>query len=168
VRAHWLGTRRWWPAYRLGGEARNERRRYGVIDSFEGEHRWLSNFYPSEITWEGITYRTVEHAYQAAKTESLAQRTFIAWLRTPGQAKRHGQTVELRDGWEDMKIGIMETLLRLKFQPLPANQLWHLLQATGDQELVKGNWWGDTFWGVCQGVGRNELGKALMRVRAGL
>uniref|UniRef100_UPI00345E83CD NADAR domain-containing protein n=1 Tax=uncultured Duncaniella sp. TaxID=2768039 RepID=UPI00345E83CD len=39
------------------------------------------------------------------------------------------------------------------------------LIATGDAELVEGNYWHDTVWGVCDGVGENHLGKILMRVR---
>ena len=36
---------------------------------------------------------------------------------------------------------------------------------TGDAELIEGNWWGDKFWGVCEGEGENHLGKLLMEVR---
>jgi predicted NAD-dependent protein-ADP-ribosyltransferase YbiA (DUF1768 family) len=39
------------------------------------------------------------------------------------------------------------------------------LLATGDTELIEGNTWGDTFWGVCRGEGTNWLGKLLMEVR---
>ena len=36
---------------------------------------------------------------------------------------------------------------------------------TGDIELVEVNSWGDTFYGVCNGVGENHLGKLLMKIR---
>jgi len=39
------------------------------------------------------------------------------------------------------------------------------LRQTGNARLVEGNWWGDTFWGVCNGKGTNHLGKVLMEVR---
>lgn len=39
------------------------------------------------------------------------------------------------------------------------------IDSTGDVELVEGNWWGDRFWGVCDGVGENRLGRCLMEVR---
>ncbi len=42
------------------------------------------------------------------------------------------------------------------------------LLATGDRKLVEGNTWGDTFWGVCRGNGKNHLGKILMKIRAEL
>lgn len=39
------------------------------------------------------------------------------------------------------------------------------LLETGDEELVEGNKWNDTYWGVCNGKGKNQLGKILMRIR---
>jgi len=38
-----------------------------MIDSFKGDFRFLSNFYPVNVDYEGIMYPTVEHAYVAAK-----------------------------------------------------------------------------------------------------
>ena len=38
------------------------------ISSFHGENSFLSNFYPAPCVYEGETYATVEHAFQAAKT----------------------------------------------------------------------------------------------------
>jgi len=53
--------------------------------------------------------------------------------------------------------------VRAKFEQNP--DLAAKLIATGDEELVEGNTWGDTYWGVCRGVGQNKLGKILMNVR---
>jgi predicted NAD-dependent protein-ADP-ribosyltransferase YbiA (DUF1768 family) len=39
------------------------------------------------------------------------------------------------------------------------------LLATGTQEIVEGNTWGDTFWGQVNGKGQNKLGKLLMKIR---
>jgi hypothetical protein len=36
---------------------------------------------------------------------------------------------------------------------------------TINDDLVEGNNWNDTYWGVCNGIGQNKLGKILMRVR---
>ncbi len=38
------------------------------ITSFSGKYRWLSNFFPVSICYDGITYPSVEHAFQAAKS----------------------------------------------------------------------------------------------------
>jgi len=40
-----------------------------------------------------------------------------------------------------------------------------MLLQTGDEELIEGNKWGDRFWGVCKGKGKNNLGKILMKIR---
>lgn len=132
------------------------------IDSFENEFAFLSNFYPSKICYEGIDYPTVEHAFQAAKTFDFYQRVAIAAAPTPGKAKRMGRSVSLRPDWEEVKDSIMEELVRRKFKD---KYLALLLWSTGEKELIEGNWWNDTYWGVCNGVGRNQLGKTLMKIR---
>jgi len=53
------------------------------------------------------------------------------------------------------------TLLKFINNPVLRQQLLD----TGDQRLVEGNKWGDIYWGVCKGCGRNQLGKTLMRAR---
>ena len=78
-----------------------------MIDSFQGEYAFLSNFAASEIEFEGIVFPTVEHAFQAAKTLNITKRKEIAALPTPGQAKRAGRSVELRPDWEDIKIDVI-------------------------------------------------------------
>lgn len=134
-----------------------------MINSFSGQYRFLSNFYPHLVEFEGAFYPTNEHAYQAAKTLNLsARRQFQTPTLTAGQAKRLGAQLDLRDDWRTVNIGIMFALNRQKFDDVG---LRLLLLATGDQELVEGNHWDDTFWGVCNGVGENWLGKVLMQVR---
>lgn len=133
-----------------------------MINSFEGQYRFLSNFFHSLITYRGITYPTVEHAYQAAKSQSKKIRRAIAEASTAREAKLLGRTVVLRPDWEKVKFAVMEELLLLKFSD---KQLAALLAETGSEELIEGNWWGDRIWGVCNGVGQNHLGKLLMKTR---
>lgn len=132
------------------------------IDSFSGEYDFLSNFYSQEITYDGIKYPTNEHAFQAAKTLDLAKRQAIAKLATPGQAKRAGRKVLLRSDWEDVKFDVMKEIVILKFI---TPELKEKLLATKDAELIEGNTWNDRCWGVCNGVGQNNLGQILMEVR---
>lgn len=133
-----------------------------MIADFEGKYAFLSNFYPSPIFYDGITYPTNEHFFQAMKTLDQEERKKIAAAISPGKAKRLGRNVQLRADWEQIKVDVMRTGLMLKFSnPVLRTQLI----MTGDEELVEGNWWGDTCWGVCNGVGENRLGKLLMQVR---
>src|SRR5690348_12097197 len=98
------------------------------ITSFAGEYRFLSNFEPVTVEFERVTYPSVEHAYQAAKSENEQERQRIAALPSPGKAKRAGAKLVVRDGWADMKVSVMEGLLRQKFnQP----ELREKLLATG-------------------------------------
>ena len=83
----------------------------------------------------------------------------------PGKSKGMGRKVLLRPDWEQVKIGIMEEIVRAKFVQHP--ELARLLVGTCDKILVEGNRWGDTCWGVDTrtGQGENHLGKILMKVR---
>lgn len=132
------------------------------ITEFQGEYRFLSNFWPASILYGDILFPTTEHAYQAAKTIKRKERIAIAECTTPGRAKRLGAQCELRSDWDYIKLDVMRKLLVIKFQ-IPELQI--LLLATGDAQLEEGNKWGDTFWGVCNNVGENHLGKLLMAVR---
>jgi ribA/ribD-fused uncharacterized protein len=133
-----------------------------MINEFRGPTRWLSNFQSVEIEYEGITYPTTEHAYQAAKTLDPEERYIISKLPTPGAAKKQGRLLDIRPDWDSIKFDVMLEITRKKFSNL---ELKAKLINTGDQELVEGNNWGDTYWGVCNGIGQNNLGKILMTVR---
>ena len=133
-----------------------------AITSFRGEHAFLSNFHERTFAFAGELWPSAEHAFQAFKTLDPLARIEIAEAATPGQAKRLGRRAELRSDWEIAKRSVMQQVLVAKFS-LP--DLRAALLATGDARLVEGNTWGDTYWGVCRGEGRNELGKLLMRIR---
>lgn len=130
-----------------------------MIREFQGEYRWLSNFYHSPLEYEGIPYLSVEAAFQAQKQPERAP-SFINL--NPSEAKRLGRQVNLRPDWEEVKDRIMYEIVKEKFRNY---DLAMKLLATGDQELEEGNTWGDTYWGVCKNGGQNKLGKILMQVR---
>lgn len=133
-----------------------------IIDSFRGDFGFLSNFHEATIYVDGERYRSVEHAYQAHKTLDPWSRKLIREAKTPGEAKKLGQSVQLRGDWDVVKVDLMRSFVKKKFEnPF----LRPMLVATGDAELVEGNTWNDTFWGVCRGVGQNWLGRILMEVR---
>lgn len=134
-----------------------------IIRSFSGPNRFLSNFFPSPIQFEGRNYGTVEHAYQAAKTLDKEVKEKIAKAKTPGDAKSLGRKVKLRPDWEEVKLSIMYELVLSKFQT--HTELALQLLTTGASALEEGNTWGDRFWGKVSGVGENHLGKILMQVR---
>lgn len=132
------------------------------VTEFQGNYRFLSNFWKCPIEYEGVLYPTVEHAYQAAKTTIPGERKTIREAVSPGVAKKLGRKVTLRANWEQVKLSTMLDLLRLKFaDPYLRAKLLNTLTA----ELIEGNYWGDRYWGVCDGRGENHLGRLLMQVR---
>ena len=137
------------------------------IDNFRGKYAFLSNYYNSPISEyleDGtiITYPTVEHAFQAAKTTDKKMRQTISYCTAPGDAKRIGRHVSLRNDWNEIKTAVMLTYIREKFKD-PV--LRAKLLATGDAYLEEGNTWDDRIWGTVNGEGENCLGKILMQVR---
>jgi len=136
-----------------------------MINSFRGKHSFLSNFYYSPITYEGIFYPTAEHMFQAMKTNDNTIRKYIANLTTPSQAKTFGHKILLREDWEKFKVNAMKIVLKNKFH---VYELREMLLETKDEKLVEGNTWNDIFWGIDikTGKGENNLGKLLMEVRS--
>jgi ribA/ribD-fused uncharacterized protein len=143
-----------------------------MITSFTGRYAFLSNFYSCSISHQGLEYKSVENFYVAMKVDtdqfingryytSGDFREMVSKLN-PGLSKKIGQKVKLRKDWDSKKLEYMNWAVREKFKD---ESLKQLLLLTGDEEIVEGNFWNDTFWGVCKGVGKNHLGKILMEVR---
>lgn len=133
-----------------------------MINEFRGEYDFLSNFYETPVTYEGITYRNNEAAFQAAKlTDKEARREFSTL--DASSAKKLGRRVSLRADWEEVKNQVMHEICLAKFSQ--NEQLKTKLLATGNEYLEEGNTWGDKIWGTVNGSGENRLGKILMNVR---
>ncbi len=143
---------------------RNGRIPWNCISCFREEYIFLSNFYEAEVTWGGLTYGSSEAAFQAQKCADEAEKQCFTEFG-PGKSKGVGRRVRLRPDWEEVRVGIMEEIIRAKFTQHP--ELACRLLATGGKVLVEGNRWGDTFWGVDwrTGQGENHLGRILMQVR---
>ena len=135
------GCRRQKKAVRLMPDQHRE-----VIDRFTGPYAFLSNFHPCRVTFYGMTFPSVEAAFQAAKCADHRDRAqFLAM--TPEQAKRRGRQIRMRDDWDARKRTIMHNLLVHKFSENP--DLIPKLLATGGAVLVEGNTWHDNYWGCC-------------------
>jgi len=154
-----------------------------MITEFKGEYAGLSNMHMLKVpleTPEGFFVPTSEHAYMVERFEDPEIRQKVAEARGSWDnpsPKAHGEAskriayefIELgaqRLNWDNVKLGVMETVVRQKF--IKNLELAEVLLATGDEELVEGNAWGDKFWGVSPAVtgeGQNHLGKIIMQVR---
>lgn len=133
-----------------------------AIRQFRGDFFFLSNFYNCPVAYKQLTYTNNEAAFQAQKCVSDTERIQFTKL-SPSEAKRLGRRVSLRKDWEDVKVSIMEEVVRAKFTQNA--ELADKLLATGDAHLEEGNTWGDRVWGTVNGVGANQLGIILMKIR---
>lgn len=161
------------PAAMLSGGTRGatfscrpERR--GAISRFVGEYAFLSNFYLRPIAdSRGTIWPSAEHAFHACKTHDQRVREWIREAADARQAKQRGRNVRMavvmRPDWDSVRVPIMAAIVRAKFGQHV--DLAARLLSTDPAALVEGNDWGDTYWGVCNGVGQNVLGVILMRVR---
>lgn len=132
---------------------------------FKDDYNWLSNFYPCTIEWKGHTYHSVEHAYVSEKSTEYSWKVKCSDKSiTPGQIKRAGRRIPIRENFEYEKLYIMESLLRIKFSK---QYLKQKLIETYPLELIEGNFHNDTFWGYCLKTenGSNNLGIILMNLR---
>ena len=124
---------------------------------------WFSNMLDSEITIDGITYRSVENYFQAQKITDLEVRLAMSQI-DPHFSKKVGREIDLREDWNDIRYEVMKTGLRAKF----SKPEWkEKLLLTGTDTIIEWNNWNDKSWGVsiydCEGD--NLLGKALMEIR---
>ena len=141
----------------------------GTIYSFEPNtpHFIYSNFYPHSVSFEGITFPSNEHAYQAAKSLDEDIRRMIMRCGSAATAKKLGRTIQIRPNWNEIKLQIMYDLLKQKFSNEGlGRQLW----TTGDREIIEGNYWHDVYWGKCfcpkhNWEGQNFLGRLIKKVR---
>lgn len=133
------------------------------IIGFFGKYHFLSNFYTYPVVMNGETYPTSEHAFQASKAKSEEERAKIRRAVSPARAKWLGSAVKLPLDWNTLRFVKMTEILRVKFTP--GSEMARLLLATGASQLIEENWWGDTFWGSCSGIGTNHLGRLLMEIR---
>lgn len=133
------------------------------ILGFFGEYRFLSNFHICEVVVDGVVFNSSEAAYMAQKTFDLVTILELAVMTDPKEAKRFGGLIELREDWEEYKSAAMLKVLVAKFTQ--NKELANRLLLTDNRYLEETNYWGDKYWGVHEGQGKNMLGKLLMDVR---
>lgn len=135
----------------------------GGIFGFFKEHRFLSNFHECPIRYQGLNFKSSEAAYQAMK--SLDREDWVKFTQfTPYEAMEAGRKkIQVRAGWNHEKMYYMRDILEQKF--VQNKEIRDKLMETKNMYLEETNWWGDKYWGVCDGIGENHLGKLLMSTR---
>jgi hypothetical protein len=127
------------------------------------DYNWLRNDYVCNgIVVNGITYPSVEFAFQAAKTNDPLIKQQIAKAFSVKEAKRIGRSVSLNPNWDDIRGMVMEGLLRKKFTY--NDDLANHLINTDDATIICAGY--DEYWGTGKnGAGDNILGQILELIR---
>lgn len=115
------------------------------------------------IVVDSITYKSSEHYYMSEKTIDDRIKKSIMDATTAGSAKRIGKTLKLRNDWEEKYKN--QSMLRGLTAKFYIPEMRDKLLSTGDFYLEETNHWNDVYWGVCDGVGKNMLGRILMYIR---
>lgn len=142
-----------------------------MILEFKDEFAFLSNFFLCPVRVLDRVFPSSEHAFMSFKNDSEEWKAKCMDPNiTPGQIKRLARKIELIEDWNDFRLTAMKTVVSNKFWG--NKELRAKLLATGDQNLVEGNRWGDRFFGVDltvnPNIGENHLGRILMQVRCEL
>lgn len=138
-----------------------------VIGFYPREFYPLDNFSSFKVEWNGHLYASVEEAYQAASfmgsDEELVEKVKKSHSAHEAQKIVIDNKDKQRPDWNEVKVSIMEELLRLKIEQNPYVKK-KLLQ-TEDYLIVedstKDDFWG---WGPNRD-GFNQLGKLWMKLR---
>lgn len=157
---------------------------------FRGKKQYLSNMFFSPFVFRGsqklqerfhmfdfnnFIYPTAEHLFQNLKSNDIKWTKIVLKTKSPYEVKKlnrkfltlnkkkdNDKIFLIRKDWEEVKLDAMKLTIFLKFSQ---NKELHqkLLKEKGD--IIERNNWNDVFWGVCNNIGKNNLGKILMEYR---
>ena len=138
-----------------------------VIGFYPREFYCLDNFSSFKVEWDGYLYTSLEEAYQTAKflksAPEIAEEIKKSHSAHEAQKISFANKDKVRSDWQEVKLTIMEELLRKKLQQNP--YVKQKLLQTKDYIIVedspKDNFWG---WGKDR-TGENHLGKLWMKLR---
>lgn len=136
------------------------------ITDFRAQYEFLSNNFISPVFYEGILYPSVTHAFHAARSNDITTRKAIVNAENFESVLRIATRIEDHESWPNVKLQIMEKLIRDKFRR--SSELLKKLQATGNREIVN-TYYEETksnlFWGSVDSKGQNHIGRILMTIR---
>ncbi|MBO4252156.1 MAG: NADAR family protein [Clostridia bacterium] len=137
------------------------------IGFYNREFFCLDNFSSFGFVYGGKYYQTVEHGYQSLKFKGKApeieEKIIKCYSAYEAQKIAHENIDKQVDNWDEIKVGVMEELLRAKLDQHPYVKQ-KLLQT--ENYLICEDSPKDSFWGIGRDRnGRNELGKLWMKLR---
>jgi ribA/ribD-fused uncharacterized protein len=132
----------------------------------------FSNLYRRPVDFEGETFVTAEHAYQAGKARKPEVKKWLMAAPSPSllAMAAHGlYQWDIAPSWSRVKFERMRGVLKAKFTQ--HEDLKQLLLSTGSARLIESATVDNAvnrLWGEVNGVGKNMLGVLLMELRTEL
>lgn len=138
-----------------------------IVGFYPREFYVFDNFSSFQVDWRARRWPTSEHAYQASHffetVPELVEEIYNARSAHDAYKIAKANADKAPENWKEIKIGIMEEIIRAKCEQ--NSYVKQKLLLTLDEEIVedspKDSFWG---WGADKN-GRNELGKIWMRLR---
>ncbi len=138
-----------------------------VIGFYPREFYCLDNFSSFKVEFDGFLYSSVEEAFQAFGFLEIAPE--IAEQIKKSHSAHEAQKIaeankdKRRKDWEEIKLSVMEDLLKAKLNqnPYVKKKLLETKNYMIVEDSPKDNYWG---WGENRD-GQNHLGKLWMKIR---
>ena len=138
-----------------------------VIGFYPREFYCFDNFSSFKVKYDGYLYSSVEEAYQALgfkeSAPNIYQEIINCYSAHEAQKIAYANKDKRRKDWDEIKVGIMEELLRCKIEqnPYVKKKLLETKDYTIVEDSPKDSFWG---WGEDRN-GNNQLGKLWMKIR---
>ena len=138
-----------------------------VIGFYPREFYCFDNFSSFKVKYDGYLYSSVEEAYQALGFKESApdiyQEIINCYSAHEAQKIAYANKDKRRKDWDEIKVSIMEELLRCKIEqnPYVKKKLLETKDYTIVEDSPKDSFWG---WGEDRN-GNNQLGKLWMKLR---
>jgi len=138
-----------------------------VVGFYPREFYPFDNFSSFQVAWRGVRWATSEHAYQASHFFETAPKLALQIQNAKSAHEAYklakANTDKAPEYWDEIKIGIMEEIVKCKLEQ--HHYIQEKLLQTGNVPIVEDSP-KDAFWGWGPNRdGRNELGKIWMRLR---
>ncbi len=141
-----------------------------VIGFYPREFFCLDNFSSFKVLYKGYLYASLEEAYQSSKffetAPEIAEQIKNCYSAHEAQKIAVANKHLVRSDWDEIKVGVMEELLRLKLaqNPYVKKKLLETKEYRIVEDSPKDAYWG---WGENRD-GKNMLGTLWMKLRAEL
>lgn len=138
-----------------------------VIGFYPREFYCFDNFSSFKVLYKGVLYSSVEEAYQTLgfvdSSPEIAEKIKNSFSAHEAQKIAYANKEKRRKDWDEIKVSVMEELLRAKIEqnPYVRKKLLETADYTIVEDSPKDSFWG---WGEDR-CGENNLGKLWMKLR---